>query len=111
MIEPVEMQDFFITFFSSAMVILSGALYAALFAWSRLRSRPRLMFLAYGAYVALFVSVLVLAEATHLHGFWRLLVVLLLVGYLLAPHGIWRLCVGTHKAERAEVDGAARPVE
>lgn len=109
MIEPVELQDFFVTFFSSAMVILTGALYAGLFAWARLRGLPRLMPLAYAAYAGLFISVLVLAEVTHLYGFWRVLVVLLLVGYFLAPHGIWHLCLGTHKPESEGTGGAVPP--
>jgi hypothetical protein len=97
MIEPVALADFFITFFSAAMVILAGAVYALLFAWSRVHGRPRLMFWAYGAYAATFVSVLVLAKAANLHGpFWTSVVLLMLFGYLLAPHGIWRLCVDTH---------------
>lgn len=32
MIEPVALEDFFITFFSSALIILAGASYALLFA-------------------------------------------------------------------------------
>jgi len=102
MIEPVELQDFFIVFFSGAMVIMAGALYALLFAWSRLQAKPWMMFLAYGAYGILFISVLTLGSAAHLNGFWQWLVVAMLVGYLLAPHGIWRLCVGTHDTEEDE---------
>ncbi|MEA3411246.1 MAG: hypothetical protein U9R74_06865 [Pseudomonadota bacterium] len=98
MIQPVDLQDFFITFFSAAMVIIAGAAYALLFALSRVNRMPRLMPFAYLAYTGLFVSVLVLAEATHLYGFWRILVVTMLLGYLLAPHGIWHLCEGTHAA-------------
>ncbi len=106
MIEPVELQDFFIVFFSGAMVIMAGALYALLFAWSRLQAKPWMMVLAYGAYGILFISVLTLGSAAHLNGFWWWLVVAMLVGYLLAPHGIWRLCVGTHGTE----DDASPPV-
>jgi hypothetical protein len=104
MIEPVALKDFFLTFFSAAMVILSGALYALLFAWARVRQRPRLMPLAYVAYLGLVVSVLVLAMAANLFatGFWTSIVVLMLIGYLLAPHAIWHLCVGTHAHERAD---------
>jgi len=104
MIEPVALKDFFLTFFSAAMVILSGALYALLFAYARVRQRPRLMPLAYLAYLGLVVSVLVLAMVTNLFatGFWTFVVVLMLVGYLLAPHGIWHLCVGTHAHERED---------
>ncbi len=96
MIEPVDLQNFFITFFSAAMVVIMGALYALLFAWSRLHKLPKLMPFAYAAYTGLFISVLTLAEATHLKGYWQIVVITMLVGYLLAPHGIWHLCVGTH---------------
>lgn len=100
MIEPVELQDFFITFFSGAMVIMAGALYALLFAWSRLQAKPWMMALAYGSYGILFISVLTLGSAAHFNGFWWWLVVAMLVGYLLAPHGIWKLCVGTHTSHQ-----------
>ena len=50
MIEPVALQDFFLTFFSAAMVIMTGGLYALLFAYARLKRYPRLMPLAYVAY-------------------------------------------------------------
>jgi hypothetical protein len=103
MIEPVALKDFFLTFFSAAMVIMSGGLYALLFAYARVRNRPRLMPLAYAAYLGLFASVLALAYAANLlnHGFWIGIVLLMLVGYLLAPHAIWHLCVGTHRDDMA----------
>ncbi len=105
MIEPVALQDFFITFFSAAMVILMGGLYALLFAYARVKSRPRLIPLAYLAYLGLFVSVLVLALAANLFNssFWTVIVFLMLIGYLLAPHAIWHLCVGTHRDEETDV--------
>lgn len=98
MIEPVRMADFFVTFFSAAAVILFGALYALLFAYSRIRNIPRLMPLAYAAYAALFASVIVLASVANLFGslFWTLVVMLMLAGYLVAPHAVWHLCVTTH---------------
>ncbi len=100
MIEPVELADFFITFFSAASVIIFGALYALLFAFSRMKNVPRLMPLAYAAYAALFVSVMVLANVANLFGslFWQFIVFLMLVGYLLAPRFIFKLCVATHEA-------------
>jgi hypothetical protein len=102
MIEPVALKDFFLAFFSAAMVVLTGALYALLFAYARVRRRPGLMPLAYAAYLGLVASVLVLAAAAHLFasGFWILIVAVMLVGYLLAPHAVWHLCVGTHAGER-----------
>ena len=104
MLEPVKLANFFIVFFSAASVILFGATYALLFAWSRVKQRPRLMPLAYAGYLGLFVSVIVLAFAANLFNntFWTVIVLLMLVGYLLAPHAIWHLCVGTHAEEHAD---------
>lgn len=98
MIEPVKLADFFITFFSAASVIIFGALYALLFAYSRIKNVPRVLLLAYAAYAALFVSVMVLANVANLFGspFWQFIVFLMLVGYLLAPRFIFQLCVATH---------------
>lgn len=100
MIEPVKLADFFATFFSAAAVILFGALYALLFAYSRTRNLPRLMPLAYAAYAVLFISVVVLASVANLFGslFWMTVAMLMLAGYLAAPHAIWHLCVNTHAA-------------
>ena len=107
MIEPVALQNFFITFFSAAMVIMTGGLYALLFAYARIKRRPALMWMAYAAYASLVVSVVTLAAATNLFGnmFWITVVALMLVGYLLAPHAIWHLCVGTH-GDEADAHGA-----
>jgi len=100
MIELVKLDDFFLTFLSAAAVILFGALYALLFAYSKVRKMPHLMLLAYAAYAVLFISVITLAKVTNLFGgvFWIALVMTMLVGYLLAPHAIWHLCMGTHAA-------------
>lgn len=106
MIEPASLANFFTIFFSSALVILLGALYALLFAYSRIRAMPVLMPLAYLSYAGLFVSTLTLAHAANLlsHPLWATVVVCMLLGYLLAPHGIWHLCVGTHAEEEREKD-------
>jgi uncharacterized membrane protein len=102
MLEPVKLANFFLVFFSAASVILFGAAYALLFAWVRVAVRPRLMPLAYAAYLGLVVSVLTLSWAAnlHSHAFWIFIVLLMLIGYLLAPHAIWHLCVGTHEHEQ-----------
>lgn len=107
MLEPVKLADFFITFFSAASVIIFGALYALLFAYSRIKNVPRLMPLAYAAYAVLFASVIVLADVANLFGslFWEFIVLLMLVGYLLAPRIIFQLCVATH-ASVSEDDSA-----
>ncbi len=110
MLEPVKLANFFTVFFSAASVIMFGATYALLFAWSRIRDRPRLMPLAYAAYVGLFISVIVLALAANLfhNTFWTFIVLLMLIGYLVAPHAIWHLCVGTHADEH---EGEANPIK
>jgi hypothetical protein len=104
MIEPVALADFFVTFFSAAMVILCGGLYALLFAFARVKNAPRLMPLAYIAYIGLAISAVLLANAANLFNstFWTIVVLLMLAGYLLAPHGIWHLCVRTHEHEDEE---------
>lgn len=101
MIEPVALADFFTVFFTAALVILCGGLYALLFAFARVKGVPRLMPLAYLAYGGLVVSALLLARAAHLFdsAFWSGVIVLMLAGYLVAPHAIWHLCVGTHGEE------------
>lgn len=106
MIEPASLANFFTIFFSAAMVIMLGALYALLFAYSRLKRDSRLMPVAYLSYIGLFVSTLFLADAANLlkHPLWTVIVVLMLVGYLLAPHAIWHLCVGTHAEEQENTE-------
>ena len=101
MLEPVKLANFFTVFFSAASVILFGATYALLFAYARVKNRPRLIPLAYAAYLCLAVSVLTLAFAANLfsNAFWTVIVLLMLVGYLVAPHAIWHLCVRTHEHE------------
>jgi hypothetical protein len=91
--EPVALDHLLTAFVAGAAVILSGAAYALLFAWSRLRHRPRLMAPAYVAYGCLTAAVLTLAKVFHMGGFWAAVVVVMLAGYLVAPRIIWRLTV------------------
>ncbi len=96
MIEPVALNDFLTTFLSAALVILFGAAYAGLYAWSKLRDKPGLMSWALVCYAVLAGATFLLAQAAHLNGEWKILVGLMLGGYLLAPLGIWKLCVDSH---------------
>ena len=84
---------------SAALVVLSGAAYALLFALARIRSSQTLLCFAYGAYLALCLCALILTRALELETFWVAVVAVMLVGYWLAPIAIWHLCVGTHEAE------------
>lgn len=81
---------------SAALVVLSGAAYALLLALGKLRRSRLLLRSAFAAYVLLFVSALVLGRALGLDGYWAVVIVAMLIGYLFAPLAIWHLCVGTH---------------
>jgi hypothetical protein len=96
MIEPVALQDFFITFFSSALIILAGAGYALLFAWSKANPNPNIKIGAYASYLVLLISVAVLSAAANFSSYWLGLSVAMVTGYFFAPIGIWQLCVKTH---------------
>ena len=98
MLEPVALKDFFITFFSSALIIMAGASYALLFAWSKVNSRLSIKLSAYASYLILLVSVYQLTLAANLDGYWRIISYLMVIGYLFAPIAIWHLCKQTHDA-------------
>jgi hypothetical protein len=102
--EPVALDHLFTAFVAGAAVILSGAAYALLFAWSRLRHRPRLMVPAYVAYGCLTAAVLTLARVLHMSGIWTAVVAAMLVGYLLAPRAIWHLTVAIETADEPRRD-------
>ncbi|WP_019866403.1 hypothetical protein [Methylovulum miyakonense] len=96
MIEPVALKDFFITFFVSALIILSGAAYALLFAWSKVNPKGHIRLAAYSAYLILAASVAELTYTAHFSGYWLIISAAMLIGYFFAPIGIWHLCVKTH---------------
>lgn len=100
--EPVLFNHIFTALAAGAMVILTGAAYAALFAWSRIHHRPRLMVLAYVAFALLAAAVLTLAKVLHMSGFWALVATAMLIGYFLAPRAIWRLCVDIETTYESE---------
>ena len=99
MTEPVLASNIMLATMAGAMMILFGAFYAFFFAWSRLKNNTSYATLAYLSYGIFAVFTVVLVQVLHLSGYWRILVALILLGYLLAPHGIWHLCVGTHPHE------------
>ena len=97
MLEPVALKDFFITFFSSALIIMAGASYALLFAWSKVNSNSRIKMAAFVSYLVLLVSVAELTRAANFSGYWLMISIAMVVGYFFAPIGIWHLCVKTHE--------------
>lgn len=102
MIEPIALQDFFISFFVSALIILSGASYALLYAWSKITGRIRLRWAAYLAYLVLLISVVILSLVAHFSGYWLWLSVVMVIGYFSAPIAIWHLCIKTHHQSNQE---------
>ena len=96
MLEPVALKDFFITFFSSALIIMAGASYALLFAWSKVKPRLIIKLSAYASYIILLVSVYHLTLAANLDGYWRIISYLMVIGYFFAPIAIWLLCKQTY---------------
>ncbi|MCP4924993.1 MAG: hypothetical protein GY916_03510 [Gammaproteobacteria bacterium] len=96
MFEPVALKDFMVAVIAGAMVVLFGALYAFTFAMAKLNKKRWLLGLAYGAFAGLGGSVLLLAQALNLNGHWQVIIVVMLLGYLIAPQAIWKLSVGTH---------------
>ncbi len=96
MIEPVALKDFFITFFSSALIIMAGASYALLFAWSKVNAKPGIKIACYASYLVLVLSVVLLSQAANFSGYWLLLSLAMVIGYFFAPIGVWHLCVKTH---------------
>ena len=101
-----EVNSIMLATMSGAMVVLAGALYAAVYAIGKLSDSAALVRLSYLFYGVLVVSVLVLARTLDFSGIWNWVAAVMLAGYLLAPQGIWRLCVGTHIAEKLHGDGA-----
>jgi hypothetical protein len=88
MIEPVALKDFFVTFFSSALIIMAGANYALLFAWSKTNANPRIKIGAYVSYIVLLGSVAELTRAANFSGYWLLISLAMVIGYFFAPIGI-----------------------
>jgi hypothetical protein len=99
MIEPVALKDFFITFFSAALIIMAGASYALLFAWSKVNANFYIKLAAYSAYLLLVIAVVLLTQAANFSGYWLTLSVVMVIGYFFAPIGVWHLCVKTHAIE------------
>lgn len=99
LVEPVALSDFFLSFFSAAMIILTATLYAGLFAWGRISGRRAAYIGALCSYAGLLVCVGIFSLVNHFTGYWLLLSLTMLVGYAFMPYAIWRLCVATHADE------------
>jgi hypothetical protein len=105
--QAVEVNSIMLATMAGAMVVLAGALYAAVYAIGKLADSVSLVRLSYLFYAFLVVSVLVLARTLNFSGIWNWVAAVMLAGYLIAPQGIWRLCVGTHLDQKLHGKGAS----
>lgn len=96
MLEPVALSDFFLSFFSAAMIVLLAALYAGLYAWAAITRKAKLRYWTWLVYGLLLACVGVFAKVYHLSGYWQILAAAMAFGYWWMPRLIWRLCVATH---------------
>jgi hypothetical protein len=81
---------------AAAIVVVAGGLYALLLALGRLHKSRTLYIGSQLAYVALAAAAFWLAVALELAGSWKLLIIVMLLGYYLAPGAIWYLTQATH---------------
>ncbi|HYQ72082.1 MAG TPA: hypothetical protein VET88_09175 [Gammaproteobacteria bacterium] len=91
MLETVEPARALIVYFSTVLVIASGALYILLFTLSHLRKRPGMLILAYACFAVLLANTLVLATLLHLDGYQLTAALSVLLAYLLLPLALRRL--------------------
>ncbi len=98
-------EDLLIGALSGALIVVSGALYALLFALGKLHASRISMYGAYLAYGALIGFSLLLLRALDLAGLWVVVVIVMLAGYFVAPKAIWHLCLGTHGEQRHSFPG------
>lgn len=99
LLEPVALSDFFLSFFSAAMIILTAAVYAAFYAWAKIKTHRGFYLAAWIAYAALLLCVGIFSKVNHFTGYWLLLSLSMAVGYAFMPQFIWHLCVATHPDE------------
>lgn len=97
MIEPVALADFFMSFFTAALMILTAVVYVSLYAWAEVKHKPLVKYASWFVYAMLIGCVLLFSRIMHLHGYWQILSVLMALGYWWMPRLILRLCVATHE--------------
>lgn len=96
LIEPVALSDFFLSFFSAAMIILTAAIYAGLYAWAKIKSHRGFYLGAWIAFAVLLACVGIFSVVNHFTGYWLFLSLMMVAGYAFMPQFIWGLCVATH---------------
>ncbi len=96
MIEPVALSNFFLSFFTAAMIILTAAVYVSLFTWAEIKHKASFKYWSWFVYLLLLACVAVFVQVMNLNGYWKILAVVMAVGYWWTPRLILRLCIATH---------------
>lgn len=96
-IQPVALSDFFLSFFSAALIILLAAVYAGLYAWHKISGARVFLMGARLGYVALLICVGLFSYVNRFSDYWLVLSLLMALGYGWMPRLIWRLCLATHQ--------------
>ncbi|MDE0002585.1 MAG: hypothetical protein OXQ29_07810 [Rhodospirillaceae bacterium] len=104
MIDPVAIHQLLGATMLGGAIILFGAGYAVLLAVARLKGSALLGRTSLVCYGGLAASTAGLTVLLNLWGWWLALVILLLVGYFIAPRFIWRLSEAVH-GDHAESTG------
>jgi len=99
MIEPVALADFFMSFFTAALIILTAVVYVTLYTWAEVKHKRFVKYASWFVYAALIGCVLLFSRIMHLNGYWQILSVLMALGYWWMPRLILRLCVATHEED------------
>lgn len=97
--EPVQIQQIALAALCAGAVVLFGALYAVLFALGRLHGRRSFARYALASYGLLVLSTGILAVLLRADGIWAALIVVLLIGYFVAPRLVWHLNLAVHAAD------------
>lgn len=109
MVDPVQAHGIALAALAGGGVVGFGVMYAVFYALARMncgrsaRNSPRARLfrpLSWVMFVALLLCVVALAWQLNLHGYWLLLVTLMVAGYFFAPRFIWQLSIEVHSSER-----------
>ncbi len=103
MIEPVALSNFFLSFFTAALIILTAAVYVSLYAWAEINNKRPFRYWAWFVYAVLLGCVTVFVHIMNLNGYWQILAVMMALGYWWMPRFILRLCIATH-AEKTTLE-------
>tara|TARA_Y100000389_G_scaffold66620_1_gene62777 strand:- start:236 stop:547 length:312 start_codon:yes stop_codon:yes gene_type:complete len=84
---------------SGALVVLFGAGYALLFAFSQLKKSKGMLVSSFASYLCLVIAINYLLNALQMSGWGIGLIWFVILGYFLGPIFIWYLTLQTHNED------------